>query len=43
MPELGPLLIRHITTADVAALLDRLREQGRSRRQSPAPSRRSKA
>jgi hypothetical protein len=30
LPELGPRLIRHITTADVADLLDRLRDQGRS-------------
>jgi integrase len=30
LPQLGPRLIRHITTADVADLLDRLRELGRS-------------
>jgi integrase len=30
LPGLGPYLIRHITTADVADLLDRLRERGRS-------------
>lgn len=30
LPELGPGLIRHVTTADVADLLDRLRERGRS-------------
>jgi Phage integrase, N-terminal SAM-like domain len=30
LPELGPRLIRHITTADVADLLDRLRDRARS-------------
>jgi integrase len=30
LPELGPRLIRHITTADVADLLDGVRDRGRS-------------